>query len=133
LVCVCVCVCVYTLICVGTIRNQKKTSDPLNLELQKVVSCLTGVLGSILYSSDGAASALVRDLSLQRITTRFSNKLNSYCVSGIVLETDTAEGKTTHRSACPCGEKISTDNHWNDFTITNAINSAKKSPRGYTK
>lgn len=39
--CVSVCICV----CAGTHRGQKRSSDPLGMELQMFVNCLTWVLG----------------------------------------------------------------------------------------
>jgi hypothetical protein len=44
--------------CVGTHREKKKVSGPLELDLQAVVSCLVWVLGRKLRSSGRAMSTL---------------------------------------------------------------------------
>jgi hypothetical protein len=57
-VCVCVCVCVnICAMCAGVSTGHRGVPDFLELELQRVVSCLTWVLGTKLWS-ERAADAL---------------------------------------------------------------------------
>lgn len=61
--CMHLCECEYECVCVctlsaGTWKDQKGTFDPLELELHKVMSDPTGLLGTNLCSSRKAASAL---------------------------------------------------------------------------
>lgn len=59
-VCTCVCLCSLCDVCVGgTFSDQKKVLDPLELELQVIVSCLTWALGTKLGPSGRTASALI--------------------------------------------------------------------------
>ena len=50
--------CVRGSVCPGTNRGQKRMLDPLELELQEVMSCLTWVLETELWPSVRATSAL---------------------------------------------------------------------------
>lgn len=53
-----VCMCVHTCACVSVHTGQKRTSDPLKLELQMVVSRLTWVLGPKLWTCKRVVGSL---------------------------------------------------------------------------
>lgn len=55
---VCMCTCVYVHVCAAVLEGRKKVLDPLVLELQADVSCLTCVLDTKLRFSIKAISAL---------------------------------------------------------------------------
>ena len=52
-----ICLCIYVHAC-GTYRGQKRISDPLELELQVVMSCLIWVQGTEIKPSGRASSIL---------------------------------------------------------------------------